>query len=73
MSTREKVKKRQFAPVAKDKSGTPLKYLQGLTQAQRKKKKAEMKSTAEKYKKGTLTKAEMNRISKERAARGKKK
>jgi hypothetical protein len=65
--------KRKFAPVAKNRSGTPLKYLEGLSGAEKKAKEAEMKRTAKKARDGTLTKAEMDRISKERAARGMKK
>tara|TARA_A100000171_G_scaffold51071_1_gene64283 strand:- start:570 stop:1199 length:630 start_codon:yes stop_codon:yes gene_type:complete len=64
--------KRRFAPVPKNRSGTPLKYLEGLSPAEKKAKEAEMKRTAKKAKEGTLTKAEMDRISKERAARGMK-
>jgi|TARA_S200002703_G_C3677988_1_gene208216 hypothetical protein len=64
---------RRFARVPKNDSGTPLKYLSGLSPAQAKAKEAEMKRTAKKAKEGTLTKAEMDRISKERAARGMKK
>ena len=64
---------RKFAKVPKNKSGTPLKYLAGLSPAEAKAKESEMKRTAKKAKAGTLTKAEMDRISKERAARGMKK
>ena len=73
MPTRKKTVRRKFAPVPKNKSGTPLKYLAGLSPAQKKAKEAEMKRTAKKARAGTLSKAEMDRISKERAARGKKK
>ena len=64
---------RKFAKVPKNKSGTPLKYLAGLSPAEAKAKESEMKRSAKKAKAGTLTKAEMDRISKERAARGMKK
>ena len=64
--------KRKFAPVPKNRSGTPLKYLEGLSSSEKKAKEAEMKRTAKKAREGTLTKAEMDRISKERAARGMK-
>ena len=64
---------RKFAKVAKNARGTPLKYLEGLSPSEKKAKEAEMKRTAKKAKAGTLTKAEMDRISKEREARGMKK
>lgn len=64
---------RKFAKVAKNARGTPLKYLAGLSPSEAKAKEAEMKRTAKKAKEGTLTKAEMDRISKEREARGMKK
>tara|TARA_R100001079_G_scaffold96891_1_gene60318 strand:- start:564 stop:1205 length:642 start_codon:yes stop_codon:yes gene_type:complete len=67
------VAKRKFAPVPKNRKGTPLKYLEGLSASEKKAKEAEMKRTAKKAREGTLTKAEMDRISKERAARGMKK
>ena len=57
----------------KNRKGTPLKYLEGLSASEKKAKEAEMKRTAKKAREGTLTKAEMDRISKERAARGMKK
>ena len=65
--------KRKFASVPKNRKGTPLKYLEGLSASEKKAKEAEMKRTAKKAREGTLTKAEMDRISKERAARGMKK
>ena len=65
--------KRKFAPVPKNRKGTPLKYLEGLSGSEKKAKEAEMKRTAKKARECTLTKAEMDRISKERAARGMKK
>lgn len=64
---------RKFAKVAKNSRGTPLKYLEGLSPSEAKAKESEMKRTAKKAKAGTLTKAEMDRISKEREARGMKK
>jgi len=64
---------RKFAKVAKNASGTPLKYLEGLSPSEKKAKEAEMKRTAKKATEGTLTKSEMDRISKEREARGMKK
>jgi hypothetical protein len=48
--------KRKFAPVPKNRSGTPLKYLEGLSSSEKKAKEAEMKRTAKKAKEGTLTK-----------------
>ena len=47
--------------------GVPAKYLEGLSPAEAKKRAAEIKRTAKKYKDGTLTKAEMQRISKQRS------
>ena len=41
---------RKFAKVPKNKSGTPLKYLAGLSPAEAKAKEAEMKRTAKKAK-----------------------
>ena len=61
---------RKFAKVPKTKRGTPLKYVRGS-----KNKKAtedEIKSTARKYAKGTLTKAEMDAIVKKRSKSAKK-
>tara|TARA_R100001509_G_C4847587_1_gene208843 strand:- start:262 stop:450 length:189 start_codon:yes stop_codon:yes gene_type:complete len=60
---------RRFAKVAKTKRGTPKKYVRGAKN--KKKTEDEIKSTAKKYKAGTLTKAEMNRIAKQRAKSGK--
>ena len=65
--------KRKFAPGPKYRKGTPRKYLEGVSGSEKKAKEAEMKRTAKKAREGTLTKAEMDRISKERAARGMKK
>ena len=61
---------RKFAKVSKTKRGTPVKYVRGS-----KNKKAtedEIKSTARKYAKGTLTKAEMDAIVKKRSKSAKK-
>ena len=54
--------KRKFAPVPKNRKGTPLKYLEGLSGSEKKAKEAEMKRTAKKARECTLTKAEMDRI-----------
>jgi|TARA_R100001510_G_C7576910_1_gene151320 hypothetical protein len=62
---------RKFAKVPKTKRGTPVKYVRGSKN--KKKTEDEIKSTAKKYKAGTLTKAEMDRIVKKRVASGKKK
>lgn len=48
--------------VPKTKSGTPKKYVKDAKNKTKAEK--EIKSTAKKYKAGTLTKAEMNRIAK---------
>ena len=61
---------RKFAKVKKTKRGTPVKYVRGSKN--KKKTEDEIKSTAKKYKAGTLTKAEMDKIVKKRAASGKK-
>ena len=69
--TRGRQMARRFAKVPKTKRGVPVKYVRGA-----KNKKAtedEIKSTAKKYREGTLTKAEMDEISKKRAKSGKKK
>lgn len=61
---------RKFVKVPKTKRGTPTKYVRGS-----KNKKAtedEIKSTARQYAKGTLTKAEMDAITKKRLASAKK-
>ena len=56
---------RKFIKVAKSKKGVPKKYLQGAKNP--KAREAEIKRTAKKYREGTLTKAEMQRISKQRS------
>lgn len=61
---------RKFAKVPKTKRGTPVKYVRGSKN--KKKTEDEIKSTAKKYKAGTLTKAEMDKIVKKRVASGKK-
>ena len=61
---------RRFAKVKKTKRGTPVKYVRGSKN--KKKTEDEIKSTAKKYKAGTLTKAEMDKIVKKRVASGKK-
>jgi hypothetical protein len=61
---------RKFAKVPKTKRGTPVKYVRGSKN--KKKTEDEIKSTAKKYRAGTLTKAEMDKIVKKRVASGKK-
>ena len=56
---------RKFKKVAKSKKGVPKKYRQGAKNP--KAREAEIKRTAKKYREGTLTKAEMQRISKQRS------
>ena len=56
---------RKFKKVSKTKKGVPKKYLQGAKNP--KAREAEIKRTAKKYREGTLTKAEMQRISKQRS------
>jgi len=61
---------RRFSRVPKTARGTPVKYVRGS-----KNKKAtedEIKSTSRKYKKGNLTKAEMDAIVKRRSKSAKK-
>ena len=55
---------RKFAEVPK-KDGVPVKYTSGAKNPQ--KRREEIKRTAAKYRAGTLTRAEMDRISKERS------
>ena len=57
--------KRKFKKVPKTKKGVPKKYVQGAKNP--KAREAEIKRTAKKYREGTLTKAEMQRISKQRS------
>ena len=61
---------RKFAKVPKTKRGTPVKYVRGSKN--KKKTEEEIKSTAKKYRAGTLTKAEIDKIVKKRVASGKK-
>ena len=55
---------RKFKPVAK-KDDVPTKYTKGADDPEARRK--EIKRTAKRYRKGLLTKAEMDRISKERS------
>jgi hypothetical protein len=55
---------RRFAPVPK-KDGVPVKYTKGASNPEARRK--EIKRTAAKYRAGSLTKREMNRISRERS------
>tara|TARA_Y100000114_G_scaffold109069_1_gene102466 strand:+ start:5461 stop:5649 length:189 start_codon:yes stop_codon:yes gene_type:complete len=59
---------RKFAKVSKTSRGVPRKYVEGSRN--RKKTEDEIKSTAKKYKEGTLTKAQMNKIVKQRVKSG---
>ena len=61
---------RRFKKVPKTAGGTPKKYVRGARN--KRAAEAEIKSTAKKYKAGTLTKAEMDRIAKRRAKSGRK-
>jgi hypothetical protein len=56
---------RKFAKVAKSKKGVPLKYLSGAKNPSAKE--AEILRTRRLYKKGLLTKAMMDEISRKRA------
>jgi len=57
--------KRKFAKVPKTKGGVPKKYVRGAKNP--KKREAEIKRTRRLYKQGKLTKAMMDRISRERS------
>tara|TARA_R100001510_G_scaffold29982_1_gene26642 strand:- start:93 stop:275 length:183 start_codon:yes stop_codon:yes gene_type:complete len=57
--------KRKFAKVSKTKGGVPKKYVRGAKNP--KKREAEIKRTRRLYKKGKLTPAMMDRISKQRS------
>ena len=57
--------KRKFAKQPKTKRGVNVKYVRGAKNP--KAQESEVKRTAKKYRKGTLTKAEMDRIAKQRA------
>ncbi len=63
--------KRRFARVPKTKGGVPKKYVTGSKN--KKKTEEEIKRTRKKYREGKLTKKEMDEISKQRVASGKKK
>ena len=63
--------KRRFARVPKTKGGVPKKYVMGSKN--KKKTEEEIKRTRKKYREGKLTKKEMDEISKQRVASGKKK
>lgn len=63
--------KRRFARVPKTKDGVPKKYVTGSKN--KKKTEEEIKRTRKKYREGKLTKKEMDEISKQRVASGKKK
>jgi hypothetical protein len=59
------ISRRQFPKVSKT-NGVPKKYVKGSKNPAKTKK--EIKSTASKYKKGTLTKEDMNKVVKQRVA-----
>ena len=61
---------RRFSRVPKTAKGTPKKYVRGATN--RTATENEIRSTARKYKQGTLTKAEMDAIAKRRSRNAKK-
>ena len=63
--------KRRFARVPKTKGGVPKKYV--MCSKNKKKTEEEIKRTRKKYREGKLTKKEMDEISKQRVASGKKK
>ena len=56
---------RKFAKQPKTKRGVNVKYVRGAKNP--KAQESEIKRTAKKYRKGALTKAEMNRIAKQRS------
>ena len=60
---------RKFRKVAKTKGGVPKKYVKGAKNP--KSREAEIKRTRKLYKKGKLTPAMMNQISKQRVKSGK--
>lgn len=62
---------RKFAKVPKTKSGVPKKYVAGAKN--KKSREQEIKKTASLYKKGKLTKAMMDKISKQRSKSAKEK
>lgn len=61
----KKPKQRKFKKVPKTKKGTPKKYLAGAKNPKAREK--EIKRTAKLYKEGKLTKAMMDKISKQRS------
>ena len=64
-SKTKKKKKRKFASVPKTKGGVPKKYVRGAKNP--KAREAEIKRTATLYRQGKLTKAMMDKISKQRS------
>ena len=64
-SKTKKKKKRKFAAVPKTKGGVPKKYVRGAKNP--KAREAEIKRTARLYRQGKLTKAMMDKISKQRS------
>ena len=64
-SKTKKKKKRKFASVPKTKGGVPKKYVAGAKNP--KAREREIKRTAKLYKEGKLTKAMMQKISKQRS------
>ena len=56
---------RKFDPVPKTKGGVPKKYVSGAKNSRARM--SEILATRKKYKEGSLTPAEMDRISKQRA------
>jgi hypothetical protein len=59
------VASRKFKPQPKTKGGVNVSYVRGAKNP--KAQEAEIKSTAKKYREGTLTKSEMERIAKKRS------
>jgi hypothetical protein len=59
------VSSRKFKPQPKTKGGVNVSYVRGAKNP--KAQEAEIKSTAKKYREGTLTKSEMERIAKKRS------
>jgi hypothetical protein len=60
------VASRKFKPQPKTKGGVNVSYVRGAKNP--KAQEAEIKSTAKKYREGTLTKSEMERIAKKRSS-----
>ena len=61
--------KRKFAPVAKNRSGTPLKYLEGLSGAEKKAKEKFNKRNDEKKDKKELKKKNSAKVEKDARSR----